>query len=65
METMSMFASKEELYQARSLRFAKALVWFMDGVKDHDVAAETGLNEDDCNFIIQARKDARLLLEND
>ena len=43
METMSQFASEKDLWEARCLRFATALVDVMDGVQDHHIGDETGL----------------------
>ena len=64
METMSQFASEKDLWKARCLRFAAALVDIMDGIPDHDIQAETGLPQDDCDNIAKARADARDLVPN-
>ncbi len=64
METMSQFASEKDLWKARCLRFATALVDVMDGTKDHDIQAETGLPEEDCERIAKARADAWTLVHN-
>ena len=64
METMSQFASEKDLWKARCLRFATALDDVMDGMQDHDIQAETGLPDDDCERIAKARADARTLVHN-
>ena len=64
METMSQFASEKDLWKARCLRFATALVDVMDGVQDHHIGDETGLPQDDCARIAKARADARTLVYN-
>lgn len=65
METMSQFASEKDLWKARCLRMADALVSFMDGTPDHHIQDETGLPEVECEKIAEARKDAKTLLAND
>lgn len=62
MESMSMFATKEDLYKAIAMRFGKALVDFMDGTQDHDIQAATGLSDSDCKVIAEARRDANRLV---
>ena len=64
METMSQFASEKDLWKARCLRFATALVDVMDGKQDHDIQADTGLSQEDCDRIAKARADARTLVHN-
>ncbi len=64
LETMSQFASNEDLYKARALRFARALVDVMDGVEVHHVQDRTALSDEDCAQIIDARKDAREWLDS-
>ena len=64
METMSQFASEKDLWKARCLRFAAALVDVMDGTQDHHIGDETGLPEEDCERIAKARADARELVHN-
>lgn len=54
-------ARLKELTEQRD-RLATALVWFMDGTKDHDIQAETGLPNDDCDFIANTRAEAQQLL---
>lgn len=61
-ETMSQFASKADLWEARCRRFARALVDIMDGIPDHDIQAETGLPQADCDRIAEARRNARDLV---
>ena len=63
METMSQFATEKELWKARCLRFARALVDVMDGTHDLDIQADTGLPDEDCERIAKARSDARELLD--
>ena len=63
METMSQFATEKDLWKARALRFATALVDFMDGTQDHDIQAETGLPDADCEKIAEARKDAQEIIK--
>lgn len=65
METMSQFATKEDLWKARCMRFAAALVDVMDGMQDHDIPRETGLPQEDCDKIAKARADASDLLSNE
>ena len=62
METMSQFATKEAMFEARAMRFARALVDVMDGMKDHEIQEETGLPQEDCDRIAEARKDALALV---
>lgn len=62
LETMSQFATRADLWEARARRFAQALADVMDGMPDHDIAGETGLPADDCERIADARKDARFIL---
>ena len=64
METMSQFASEKDLWKARCMRFATALVDVMDGTKDHDIQADTGLPQEDRDRIAKARADARTLVHN-
>jgi len=64
METMSQFSSEKDLWKARCLRFATALVDVMDGKKDHDIQADTGLPQEDCDRIAKARADAQTLVHN-
>lgn len=64
METMSQFATEKDLWKARCLRFATALIDVMDGMKDHDIQAETGLPQEDCDRIAKARANARELVHN-
>ncbi len=64
MESMSQFASEKDLWEARCMRFANALVDFMDGTQDHDIQAETGLPDADCERIAKARSDALALVHN-
>ena len=59
---MSQFESEKDLWKARCIRFAMALVDVMDGTKDHDIQADTGLPKDDCDRIAKARKDAKTLV---
>ncbi|MBK6616337.1 hypothetical protein [Ottowia sp.] len=63
MESMSKFASKADFWEAVAKRFGRALVDVMDGMKDHDIAAQTGLGPEDCQRIDTARSDAKRLLE--
>ena len=63
METMSQFASEKDLWKARAMRFARALVAVMDGTQDHDIQADTGLPDEDCDKIAEARRDAVSLLK--
>ena len=63
METMSEFANEKELWKARCMRFAKALVDVMDGIQDYEMPAETGLPNFDCEKIAIARADAKYLTE--
>jgi len=65
METMSQFANEKDLWQARCMRFATALVDVMDGTQDHDIQADTGLPDADCERIAKARADAREMVHND
>lgn len=62
LETMSQFATRADLWEARARRFAQALADVMDGVKDHDISGETGLPAEDCERIADARRDARFIL---
>lgn len=64
METMSQFASEKDLWKARCIRFATALVDVMDGTQDHDIQADTGLPDADCERIAKARSDAFKLVHN-
>lgn len=68
METMSQFAIEfaieTDLWKARCLRFAAALVDVMDGVQDHHIGDETGLPEECCERIAKARAEALELLSN-
>jgi len=64
METMSQFASEKDLWKARCMRFAAALVDIMDGIPDNDIQGETGLETEDCERIAKARADARTLVHN-
>lgn len=63
METMSQFANEKDLWQARCLRFAQALVDVMDGTQDHHIQDETGLPDAECERIAKARADAQNLLK--
>ena len=63
LETMSQFASEKDLHEARAIRFARALVDIMDGIKDHDIQGETGLPVGECEAIAEARNDALILLD--
>lgn len=62
METMSQFSSEKDMWKAIALRFAQALVDFMQPTPDHDIQAETGLPKEDCERIAYAREDAILVL---
>jgi hypothetical protein len=62
LETMSQFASKEAMWEARAQRFARALTNVMRNMPDDDIQGETGLPDADCQHIAQARGDAALLL---
>ena len=64
METMSQFASEKDLWKTRCLRFAAALVDVMDGTQDHEIQADTGLPDADCERIAKARADAMELVYN-
>lgn len=51
-----------QMFRQRN-RFAKALVWIMDGIPDHEIQAETGDSDQDCKFIAEAREEARELIQ--
>jgi len=53
--------TKEE-WQARAIRYATALVDYMAGEKDHDIQANTGLLDADCERIAEVRKEAVALV---
>lgn len=44
------------------LELATALAWYMDGEKDHDIQANTGFEEKDCQRIADARKLAKSII---
>ena len=48
--------------EAKVLRFARALADYMDGEKDHDIEANTGLSQAECDVIAEVRKDAVALV---
>jgi len=52
METMSQFANEKDLWKARCLRMARALVDGLDDVPDDDLLAH----------VVEARSDACLIL---
>jgi hypothetical protein len=54
--------NQEVFWKAQCLRFAEALVRVLDGVKEHELQAETGLNAEDCAKILKAKEDAILML---
>lgn len=62
METMSQFANEKDLWKARCLRFAAALVAVMKNIPDHEIQIEIGLPQEDCDRIAKARSDARSML---
>lgn len=45
-----------------AFRYARALVGVMDGIKDHDIQSATGLPQEDCERIANARAAAKALL---
>jgi len=47
---------------AEGLRYAQALVDVMDGTKDYEIQADTGLPDEDCKRIADARRDAKAML---
>lgn len=49
--------TKQE-WETRAMRFAAALLDYMDGDKDHDIQANTGLPDEDCKRIAVVRKEA-------
>lgn len=62
MESMSMFASKADYWEAVAKRLGRALVDVMEPLKDHDLPAHTGLDDQACARIAEARADATRLL---
>jgi len=56
------FEDHPDILKARCLRFASALDDVMDGMSDHDIQGETGLQQQDCDRIAKARSDARTLV---
>lgn len=44
-----------ERQRSAALRFATALVDYMDGVKDHEIQANTGLSKPECDVIAEVR----------
>ena len=63
METMSQFFNESELWKARCLRFASALVGIMVNINDSEIQAETGFPIDACDKISQARADALKIIK--
>lgn len=56
-------ADRDRILLATAMRrYAKALVDYMDGEKDHDIASNTGLSQDDCEEIAAARAEAQALV---
>lgn len=55
--------NQETLWKTQCLRFAEALVDVLDGTRDHELQAETGLNAEDCAKILKAKEDAILMLK--
>lgn len=62
MESMSMFASKADYWEAVAKRLGQALVDVMEPLKDHDLPAHTGMDEAACQRIAHARADAARLI---
>lgn len=51
--------TKTDLY-----RLAWALANIMDGMRSHDIAGETGLQEDECNLINEIRNEALIWVQD-
>lgn len=51
--------TKSDLY-----RLAWALASIMDGTQEHDIAGETGLQEEDCKLINEIRNDALIWVQD-
>ncbi len=63
MESLSKFASEADFFKAQRDRLAVALTDMMNFIEDHEIKSYTGLSDEDCAKIAQARKDAREFLE--
>lgn len=56
-------SDSDRILMASALRrYAKALVGYMDGEKDHDIQANTGLPQAECDEIAAVRAEAMALV---
>lgn len=52
----------KQFWQDAALTYARALVNVMSTMKDHEIKEETGLPDDVCDEIANARAEAEILL---
>jgi hypothetical protein len=60
---MRQFRTLSDIHKFRAEQFARALIDVMAGMRDSKIQCETGLDEERCQEISQARADAMLFLE--